>query len=269
MAKISSQNSRSLLLEEIYTRYNRREFVHPDPLEFLYRYENIEDREIAGLVASGLAYGRVNLILKSTEAVLDLLGALPSEFLRSGDLSPVREELKSFKHRFTTGREMAAFLVSISSIQKEHGLIGNYLAGLMQSRPYIEALDVFSAEVLCRMGKQNSSSGHLLPRPSKGSACKRLHLFMRWMVRHDDVDPGGWRMIPASELIVPVDVHMHRIGLQLGFTTRKAADAKTATEITDGFRIVSSDDPVKYDFALTRYGIRQLTECRLFRELLS
>lgn len=163
---------------------------------------------------------------------------------------------------------MATFLIIVSSLQKEYGLIGNYLTFLMRSMPYIEALDVFAAEVISEMEKQGSSSGHLLSRPSRGSACKRLHLFMRWMVRHDEVDPGGWVMISPSELIVPVDVHMHRVGIKLGFTKRKAADAKTAEEITNGFKTVSSDDPVKYDFALTRFGIRKLTECELFRELL-
>ncbi|MCK5841604.1 MAG: TIGR02757 family protein [Candidatus Sabulitectum sp.] len=256
------------LLEKIYLRYNRREFVHPDPLEFLYRYESIEDREIAGLVASGLAYGRVNLILKSTEKVLGLLGPSPSAFLRNGDTVLLGENLKDFKHRFTTGRDMTAFLASISAIQKEHGLIGNYLATLVESRPYIESLDVFAREVVSSMKMLGSLSGHLLPLPSRGSACKRLHLFMRWMVRNDNVDPGGWNMIPASDLIVPVDVHMHRIGIKLGFTNRKAADAKTAKEITEGFRVVSSDDPVKYDFALTREGIQKITECELFKELL-
>ena len=138
LAKISSpQNS---LLEEIYTRYNRREFVHPDPLEFLYRYESIQDRELAGLVASGLAYGRVNLILKSTEKVLSLLGPSPSEFLRGTDPVSMKGKLLSFKHRFTKGRDMAAFLLSISAIQEEHGLIGNFITELMKNRTYIDSL---------------------------------------------------------------------------------------------------------------------------------
>ncbi len=209
----------------------------------------------------------MNLILKSTEKVLGLLGPSPSAFLRNGDSALLADNLKDFKHRFTTGLDMAAFLASISAIQSEHGLIGNYLTKLVDSRPYIEALDVFAGEVVSSMKTPGSSSGHLLPLPSRGSACKRLHLFMRWMVREDDVDPGGWNMIPVSELLVPVDVHMHRIGIKLGFTSRKAADAKTAEEITEGFRVVSSDDPVKYDFALTRSGIQKITECELFEEL--
>jgi uncharacterized protein (TIGR02757 family) len=242
--------------------------VHPDPLEFLYNFPEVADREIAGLVASGLAYGRVNQILKAVGKVLDFTGPSPSEFLQNNSIQEVTAGLAGFKYRFTGGMEMAAFLVSISSLQKENGLIGNYMATLVKTMPYIQALDTFAGEAVFRMEKLGSSSGHLLPKPSRGSACKRLHLFMRWMVRQDEVDPGGWSMIPASELVVPVDVHMHRMGAHLGFTSRKAADAVTAAEITAGFRKLYPNDPVKYDFALTRFGIQRLTDSELFKELL-
>ncbi|MBW2545477.1 MAG: TIGR02757 family protein, partial [Deltaproteobacteria bacterium] len=96
-----------------------------------------------------------------------------------------------------------------------------------------------------------------VPLPAKGSACKRLNLFLRWMVRRDDVDPGGWDDIPPSKLVIPLDTHMHRICLAFGFTKRKQADMKTALEITDSFRAIVPDDPVRYDFALTRLGIRK------------
>ena len=262
---IKSSSGLKNQLEELYSFYNKREFVHPDPLEFLYRYSTIADREIAGLVASGLAYGRVNMILKSTETVLNFLGTRRSQFLKNTEIAEVDNLLSEFKHRFTAGKEMTAFLYALSSIQMEFGNAGNFLGDLIKSRSYLDALDIFSTEITSRMG---CSSSHLIPAPSRGSACKRLHLFMRWMIRQDNVDPGGWSMIPASELIVPVDVHMYRIGLKLGFTKRGTADGKTAREITDGFKVVSSADPVKYDFALTRYGIQRLTECELFRELL-
>ena len=100
--------------------------------------------------------------------------------------------------------------------------------------------------------KENS----LLPCPEKGSACKRFHLFLRWMVRNDAVDPGGWDGISASKLIVPLDVHMHRICMRLGLTSRAQADLKTALEVTGRFRAIVPEDPVRYDFALTRIGIR-------------
>jgi len=100
--------------------------------------------------------------------------------------------------------------------------------------------------------KENS----LLPCPEKGSACKRYHLYLRWMVRKDAVDPGGWDGISASKLIVPLDVHMHRICMGLGLTSRAQADLKTALEVTQRFRAIVPEDPVRYDFALTRTGIR-------------
>jgi len=96
----------------------------------------------------------------------------------------------------------------------------------------------------------------LIPCPQKKSACKRLHLYLRWMVREDAVDPGGWNRIPASKLLVPVDIHMHRIARMLNLTCRSQADIKTAMEITRGFCKWAPDDPVKFDFALTRFGIR-------------
>jgi uncharacterized protein (TIGR02757 family) len=102
----------------------------------------------------------------------------------------------------------------------------------------------------------DNRTGHLLADPRKNSACKRSHLFLRWMVRKDRVDPGGWGKVHPSSLIVPLDLHMHRAGTLLGFTSRKSADGKTALEITQGFRNIVPFDPVKYDFCLTRYGIR-------------
>ena len=97
----------------------------------------------------------------------------------------------------------------------------------------------------------------LLPSPSAGSACKRLNLFLRWMVRQDNVDPGGWDSVSPAKLIIPLDTHMHRIGRRLGLTPRRQADLRTAIEITEGFRGICPSDPVRYDFALTRLGIRR------------
>ena len=96
----------------------------------------------------------------------------------------------------------------------------------------------------------------LLPLPARGSACKRLNLFLRWMTRRDDVDPGGWDDVPPARLIVPLDTHMHRICLTLRLTRRKHPNMRAALEATSAFRQVAPDDPVRYDFALTRLGIR-------------
>lgn len=251
-------------LERIYSRYNRREFISPDPLEFLWRYDETADREIAGLVASGLAYGRVRLIVRSVERVLGVLGPSPSSYLMTARPGELSDALKGFRHRFTAPGEVVALLRAASSVQKEHGLIGELLVSLTAELSFDDALEYLVGVLLERAGMNRCS---LLPRPGLGSACKRLHLFLRWMVRRDDVDPGGWDRIPRSVLTVPLDVHMFRVGKRLGFTGRRTPGCAAAREITGAFRELNPEDPVKYDFALTRMGIQRRDTDQLFVEL--
>jgi len=243
-------------LDQLYHKYNRREFVHPDPLEFLYDYIDHEHREIVGIIASSLAYGRVNQILKSVRQVLDKLGDAPADFIASACRQDFLECMQGFKHRFTTGEDIAGLLHGAHRIIRDYGSLGNCFAELFQQNgnQTVPALSMF-VHRLREAG--NVKTGFLLPSPEKGSACKRLFLYLRWMVRSDGVDPGGWDAIPPSALLIPLDTHMHHIARELGFTRRKQANLKTAIEITDHFRSVNPDDPVKYDFVLTRFGIRE------------
>lgn len=239
---------------ELYATYNRREFVHPDPLEVLYKYHDLQDREIVALVASSLAYGGVRQILKSVNSVLDRMDA-PCHFLRRASRQSLIDRFRDFKHRFTTGEELAVMLYGVKRVIEEHGsLQACFFKGLAEHDDTIlPALAAFVKEVSAVFEGRPRS---LLPSPVAGSACKRLNLFLRWMVRQDEVDPGGWDTVPRSKLIVPVDVHMHRLSLRLGLTARKQADLRTAREITAAFRTVEPEDPVRYDFCLTRFGIR-------------
>lgn len=237
-------------LEELYSKYNRRELVSPDPLQFLYRYDRVEDREIAALIASSLAYGRVATILKSVAAVLDRMGSSPRDFIEN--TPPIRRQVLflGFRHRFTGGGEVAALLDGVQSVIERAGSLGAYLvAERKRCGSLTSALESLIAALEC--GFRNT----LLSPPSRGSACKRHFLMLRWMTRHDDVDPGGWDLDPA-ELLVPLDTHMYTICRELGFTCRKSADLKTAEEVTAAFRQIRPDDPVRYDFVLTRFGIR-------------
>lgn len=242
-------------LEDLYLQYNRREFVPPDPLACLYDYRDLRDREIVALVASSLAYGRVTQIVKSVSHVLARMKPTPYAFLKNGSCETISETFSHFRHRFAAGRQFSAMLLGLKKILKTYGSLNAcFVSGLDDgSDTVLEAVTAFT-KALTQASPE--SPGHLIPSPQKGSACKRLHLFLRWMVRQDDVDPGGWHNVPPSTLIVPVDVHMHRICLCLGLTARKQANQATALEITEGFRAVAPRDPVKYDFALTRLGIR-------------
>jgi len=239
---------------ELYDAYNRREYVHPDPLEFLYDYKELRDREIVGLIASSLAYGAVRQILKSVGSVLGRMDS-PYLFLKGSSKESLRETFKDFKHRFTTGEELSTMLYGIKKNVERYGSLQECFAQGFSSEQetVIPALSSFVDKLRSVFDGRPRS---LLPSPDAGSACKRLNLFLRWMARRDQVDPGGWDNIPASRLIVPLDVHMHRISLQLGLTRRKQADLRAACEITAAFRGIEPDDPVRYDFVLTRLGIR-------------
>lgn len=242
-------------LNKLYIKYNKKIFVHPDPLEFLYNYRDIRDREIAGFVASSLAYGKVAQILKSVSGVLDQMGSSPYAFLENSTLSSLKKTCSGFKHRFAADENLYAMLTGIKCILEEYGsLYAFFLKGIgKRDETVLNALEFFTEKMIscCR-----GNPGHLIPIVTRGSACKRLNLYLRWMVRKDDVDPGGWEKIPPSMLIIPLDVHMHRISRLIGFTKRKQADICTALEITSCFRKLAPEDPVKYDFALTRFGIR-------------
>lgn len=254
MSDIPASFSRAAL-DELYCRFNRREFIHPDPLEFVHNYEDPLDREVVGIIASSLAYGRVNQILKSVSKVLALMGPSPSAFLLENSPRRLHGTFEDFKHRFTTGDEIASLLVNTKKILKECGsLQGCFLRGLGNKDCNI--LPALAAFVERLNGGTPRDGSMLLPSPLKGSACKRLNLFLRWMVRHDKVDPGVWKEVEPSALIVPLDTHMHRISRRMGLTTRKQADIRTALEITRAFGTLNLEDPVRYDFALTRPGIR-------------
>ncbi len=251
----------SEVLERLYEKYNRRELIRPDPLQFVYRYGERRDMEIAGFLAAALAYGRVEQIEKSAAELLGRMGASPYGFVADFG-NKQRQKLRGFKHRFTTGRDISDLLTVVSIVLKKHGgLESFFLEGCgADDENIIPALCRF-CDSLCAMharrhgGRVSRGLKYLLASPSRGSASKRLNLFLRWMVRSDEVDTGLWKSVDKAALVVPVDVHMGRLCRILSFHDRKTVSLATALEITSSFREIEPADPVKYDFALSRIGI--------------
>lgn len=240
-------------LETLHARLNRREFVSPDPLEVIYRYNADADREVVGLVAACLAYGRVAQILRNLDTVLAALGPHPAEALRD-EGAKLTDGLNGFQHRWTPHEEIAALFDGIARALRTHGslqacFLAHQPAGADNTLP---GLTGFTRE-LRRGGPPNS----LLSAPEKGSACKRLHLYLRWMARRDEVDPGCWKGLSPGLLVIPLDTHMHRAARALRLTRRKQANLAAALDVTAAFRGMNPEDPLKYDFALTRLGIRR------------
>lgn len=240
-------------LEGMYYVYARRELVNPDPLFFLYDYDDVRDREITGLIASSLAYGRVAQIMKSVKKVLSCLKGSPREFLLENRKFEVVPE--SFKHRFTTAYDMNNLLANMSEVLREYGSIEAFAGECLKDAngDLLSGMDKFS-DVLSRGKKDGAFS--LVTAPRDGSACKRLFLYLKWMVRSEDVDPGGWNILSPAQLVVPTDTHMHRIASTLNICSPSAPSIKTALQITRAFASINSADPTRYDFPLTRLGIR-------------
>jgi uncharacterized protein (TIGR02757 family) len=227
----------------------------------VYGYSAPEDQEIAGLISASLAYGRVAQILVSVGRVLDLMGSngmreSPYAFLGRVTDSEVRRLFRTFKHRFTTGSEIAALLIAVKRTIVEYGSLEElFAAGVKKTdETVLPGLALFVERLRVSAGGP-SACPSLLSSPSDGSACKRLNLYLRWMVRRDRVDPGPWHKVARSKLVVPLDTHMFRIARALGLTKRRQANLRTAVEITQAFARHSPGDPVRYDFCLTRLGI--------------
>jgi len=248
-------------LERVYERYNHRRCVGADPLQFAYRFADPRDVEIAAFLAAALAYGRVQQIERSLNDLFARMDGSPHEFVVNfSDAQRVR--LDGFKHRFTTGETIADLLGLLRGVLHEHETLeAFFVTGCDPAEPNVlPALARFCdrlGDAYARQHEGELSRGlmYLLASPTRGSASKRLHLFLRWMVRADAVDLGLWKSVDKAKLIVPMDVHMTRLCGILGLYVGRRISLSTAVQVTESFARMEPADPVKYDFALSRIGI--------------
>jgi uncharacterized protein (TIGR02757 family) len=245
-------------LDRLYAEFNHAESAL-DPVQIVRRYERLEDREVVAFIAAGLAFGRVASVMASVEAVCRALGPAPARALRAFDPATDGAVLRSFVHRWTTGDDIVALLWALGRlIEREGSLERAFARHLDPAAPDVEpALEGFAADLRAvdlrpAYGRRPRRPGawYFFSRPSTGSACKRLNLFLRWMVRRDGVDPGGWTAVSPRQLVVPLDTHTIRVGRCLGLTRRVSPGWKMAADITSSLRAFDADDPVRYDFAL-------------------
>ena len=251
-------------LDDVYRTFDHVDSAL-DPVHIVRRYASREDREIVGFCAAGLAFGRVASVLQSIESLLVVMGPHPARFVRDFDSARERDRLAPLVHRWIRGRDLMALLLILQRMLRESGSIeAFFLEGDDPSQPHVgAALDSFSTRALAtdlreaygrRVPKQRGVA-YFFPRPSAGSACKRLNLFLRWMVRRDEIDLGVWTRLSPARLIVPLDTHVIRLGRCLRLTRYTSPGWKMASEITASLRKVDALDPVRYDFALCHVGM--------------
>ena len=266
-------------LEEIRSSCNAAARLRRDPLAIVVSYPDAADRELAGLVASTLAFGSVDLILRACREALAPLGPRPREALLAMRDSDIARAWAGFQYRYCFPRDMMTLMGAARRALEGSGSLEAFFAEGDDGGPDIVAaagsfarrLKELSAETACAMSGPGRAAGavgtrttaamaglraNLLPDPAKGSACKRLFLYLRWMARRDEVDPGCWKSVEPRRLVVPMDTHMARVTSErLHFIPAPRADLKAALAVTAAFRLYAPEDPVKYDFALTRPGI--------------
>ena len=250
-------------LHTLYTGFDHVESA-TDPVHIVRRYARPEDQEIVGFCAAGLAFGRVASVLQSVEALLALMGPSPAAYVRSFGVERERPRLKPLVHRWIRGDDLTALILVLQRMLREHGSIeGFLLAGDDGTAPDLaDALNSFSERALATdlrpaYGRVPTRPGvaYFFPRPSAGSACKRLNLFVRWMVRKDAIDLGVWTRVSPARLIVPLDTHIIRLGRCLRLTSLTSPGWKMAAQVTAALRTIDPADPVRFDFSLCHIGM--------------
>ena len=245
-------------LDALLEDFRRHLAVSRDPVGFVHRYTRPQDQEVVGLVAASLAFGNAVAARQSVERALHQLEPDPAALVAQADIRELRHRLRGFKHRIYRGEHLARMLSGAGALLRDYGTLGNaFVSFHRETGDFRESLARF-ADAL-RGDARDRSTRHLVSDPRAGSACKRLVLYARWMIRPaDQVDLGLWPIAP-SELVIPVDTHIHRISRNLGLTQRRTASWATAEEITSVLRKLDPEDPVKYDFALCHLGVSR--EC--------
>jgi uncharacterized protein (TIGR02757 family) len=245
--------------ESVYRRYHRPQYISPDPLEIVREYDNPAEREIAAFISASLALGRVDGIVRAARRVMGALGA-PAQLQTYSD-AELRELSRPFVYRFFDGRQLYGLLLGMRRVLEAHGSLEACAGVALRAGnaapdvpPAVRALRQL-VDSLVEASDAHLRNSILVARPEKGSACKRLFLFLRWMVRSDLVDPGGWTVLAPADLFVPVDTHMLAIARSLGLTSARQPSIAVSREITAAFRRISPADPARYDFSLTRMGI--------------
>ena len=243
------------LLESLHNRYNNVDFIEPDPISVPHSFSSTLDREIAGFMASTIAWGNRKAIVKSAHRMMHYMDNAPAEFVvgaSNGELM----RLSSYVHRTFNGEDFHDFVLGLRHIINKWGSIGGFFESSYERMGDMRVVlsefrrEFFSVE-------HNPHSEKHVSSIDKGAACKRLCMYLRWFVRHDNrgVDFGLWRKIPMSALYMPLDLHTGRMGRQLGLLTRKQDDWKAVEEITSALRDLCPEDPVRYDYALFGLGI--------------
>jgi len=254
-------------LDTFLDNFPKERHLASDPVQFVHRYEDPRDREVVGLIASAFAYGNVKIILRTVSNVLGYLGSSPARTIACFDPHRDSRRLRGFYHRFNTSRDLVVLFWIIGRTLQDYGSLESAFASALSADDvevtgaldrFCEILLGFGHEQFYPRGELQRRAGvrFFFPSPSQGSACKRLNLYLRWMVRREDgIDCGVWTRVAPRQLVIPLDTHIARISSYIGLTDMRSPGWSMALDITRSLRKLHCDDPLRYDFALCHLGI--------------
>lgn len=251
---VISENELKDFLDSKVLQYNTIDFIEPDPISVPHRYSLKEDIEIAGFLASTIAWGNRKMITKNGHKMMDLLGNSPYDFVMSHQEYQL-ERLEGFVHRTFNAEDFKYFIKALHHIYTNHGGLEN-IFNIYQTKDSLQpAIHEFN-KIFFEIPHQVRTKKHVAD-PNKGSVAKRINMCLRWLVRNDNtgVDLGIWKNISPSKLSCPLDVHSGNVARKLGLLDRKQNDGKALIQLDNSLRLLDPTDPVKYDFALFGLGI--------------
>lgn len=249
-----NKNELKEFLDTKVEQYNNPKFIESDPIQIPHQFSIKEDIEIAGFLSATIAWGKREMIIKNSKRMMEIMGNSPFDFIMNHSETDL-EKTASFVHRTFNENDFQMFITSLKNIYQNHqGLEG--LFSLFPSDENNKQTIHNFKKVFFEIPHQNRTTKHVSD-PIKGSASKRINMFLRWMVRNDNsgVDFGLWKDVPMSKLSCPLDVHSGNVARKLGLLTRKQNDWKALEELDDSLRKMDANDPTKYDFALFGLGV--------------
>lgn len=250
-------------LEEVHKKFVENNEIQNDALAPALKYENNRDREFAAFICAVLAYGKVSHIKTSVEKILSPMSDRPVDWLISADTKQLKKITNNWVHRFNKGQDMYLLLRLLKGVYEEHQSLEDFIQPTKFDDAYslIDKLHKgfagISVKKSLRLPTTKSFFWFLLSHPKSGSACKRLNLFLRWMVGRSEMDLSLWSRVSTRQLLIPVDTHVLKQSRALKLTKRTAADWKTAIEITESLKKLDPEDPTRFDFAICHLGINK------------
>lgn len=248
------------ILEELYQKYNRIDSAD-DPILFVINQKEKIDQELFAFIAAQYAFGNIKQINTTLKNIFQLLSPSPLERILDEDYLKFLENNFDIYHRFLNHKDFIGLLKTLNKIYSEFGslkklFLSNYIPDARNLENSISSFSNYLRQVHHKYSIiQPRKLKFLYPTPTIGSPCKRMNLFLRWMVRKDNLDLGLWKEIKTSQLIIPLDTHIFQVAKHFGLTKRKNPSWKMAVEITENLKEFDNDDPVKYDFALSHSNL--------------